>query len=190
MTERAATTALVDARRRHARNKRVHVLETVDAMVNGDSAITFTSVARAAGVSKWLVYAEGIKEYIEKAQSAQAARPRDQETIGARAGAASIRADLELALHKNRIHRDEIHRLKTLLRERLGAELSGETVHRLQSTIDTLRETNSRVVAERNAAVDEGKVLADRLRVAEDDLAAVRQSLRQMIRSQNESSET
>jgi hypothetical protein len=118
MTGRSATEVLVDARRRQAREKRAHVRETVDTMVNGNRAITFTSVARAAGVSKWLVYADGIKDYIEKGQIAQAAKPRDNEIDGRQASTSSIRADLELALHKNRELRDEIYRLKTLLRER------------------------------------------------------------------------
>jgi hypothetical protein len=59
-------------------------------------------------------------------------------------------------------------------------------MHRLQAEIDTLREPNTRVVAERDAAVEERNVLIDRLSTTEDDLAAVRRSLRQMIRNQNE----
>jgi chromosome segregation ATPase len=59
-------------------------------------------------------------------------------------------------------------------------------MHRLQAEIDTLRETNTRVVAERDAAVEERNDLIDRLSTTEDDLAAVRRSLRQMIRNQNE----
>jgi hypothetical protein len=134
-----------------------------------------------------LVYADGIKEYIEKAQIAQAAKPRDNEIAGGQASTSSIRADLELALHKNRELRDEIHRLKTLLRERLGADLVGESVHRLQAQIDILRQPNTRVVAERDAAVEERNVLTDRLSATEDDLAAARRSLRQRIRNQNDS---
>jgi hypothetical protein len=60
-------------------------------------------------------------------------------------------------------------------------------VHRLQAQIDILRETNARVVAERDAAVEERDVLTDRLSATEGDLAAVRRSLRQMIRNQNDS---
>jgi len=50
----------------------------------------------------------------------------------------------------------------------------------------TLFESNTRVVAERDAAVEERNDLIDRLSTTEDDLAAVRRSLRQMIRNQNE----
>jgi chromosome segregation ATPase len=94
---------------------------------------------------------------------------------GAQASTSSIRADL-LSLHKNRELRDEIHRLKTL-RERLGAELVDQSVHRLQAQIATLRETNTRVIAERDAAVEERNVLIEGPSATEDDLAAARRSL-------------
>jgi hypothetical protein len=65
--------------------------------------------------------------------------------------------------------------LKTLLRERLGAEL------------DTLRETNTRVIAEGDAAVEERNVLINRLSATEDDLAAMRRSPRPIDPQPNES---
>ena len=134
-----------------------------------------------------MVYADGIKEYIEQAQTAQAGKPRDEELIGVRASIPSVRADLEVALHRNRELREEVGRLKTLLRERLGTELVGESVHRLRAQIDALQDANIRLIAERDAAVEERDVLAGRLNAADDDLTAARQSLRQMIRVQNES---
>jgi hypothetical protein len=37
--------------------------------------ITFPAVARAAGVSTWLVYAKGVREHIEAARGRQAIKP-------------------------------------------------------------------------------------------------------------------
>jgi len=37
--------------------------------------ITFPAVARAAGVSTWLVYAKGVREHIEAARDAKQSNP-------------------------------------------------------------------------------------------------------------------
>jgi len=54
-------------------------------------------VARTAKVSQWLVYADGVREYITAAREAQATEPARTERIGRKASEASIRTDLELA---------------------------------------------------------------------------------------------
>jgi hypothetical protein len=52
------------------------VLAIVDAMVARGDAVTFAAVAKAAGVSNWLVYAEGVREHIEAARKKQEGQPR------------------------------------------------------------------------------------------------------------------
>jgi hypothetical protein len=61
---------------------------------------------------------------------------------------------------------------------------SRDEIHRLRAQIDNLRETNTRVIAERDAAVEERNILIDRLSATEDDLTAPPTSLRCMIKNQ------
>ena len=56
--------------------------------------ITFASVARTAGVSNWLVYADGVREYIENARNAQEDQIVRDERVGRIASDASLRTDL------------------------------------------------------------------------------------------------
>jgi hypothetical protein len=44
--------------------------------------ITFAAVARTAKVSQWLVYADGVRDYISAAREAQATEPARAERIG------------------------------------------------------------------------------------------------------------
>jgi hypothetical protein len=65
-------------------------------MLRRGNSVTFTAVARAAGVSTWLVYADGVREHIERAITRRRAvhRPgsqRKQPTHRLRTGRAQIR---------------------------------------------------------------------------------------------------
>ena len=71
-------------------------------MKRDGTPITFAAVARAAKVSQWLVYADGVREYIEAARAAQAAEPATTKRAGRSASEASLRTDLELAKQDNR----------------------------------------------------------------------------------------
>ena len=84
--KRTPADVLREARRRDSDRKRDQVFRTVDAMKRDGTPITFAAVARAAKVSQWLVYADGVREYIEAARSAQAAAPASpNERAAARA---------------------------------------------------------------------------------------------------------
>ncbi len=52
--------------------------------------MTFLGVARAAGVSNWLVCAEGVREHIEIARKGQQGTQRRERQAGAMASAASL----------------------------------------------------------------------------------------------------
>ena len=53
--------ALKVARSKDSELKRRRALAALEALEASCAAITFTAVAKAAGVSTWLVYAEGIR---------------------------------------------------------------------------------------------------------------------------------
>ena len=82
--KRTPADVLREARRRDSDRKRDQVFRTVDAMKRDGTPITFAAVARNAKVSQWLVYADGVREYIEdrpfgpsgSARSSQTGRPK------------------------------------------------------------------------------------------------------------------
>lgn len=177
---------LREARREQSDRKRNRVFRTVDAMKRDGTDVTFAAVARAAGVSNWLVYADGVRHYIEAARDAQAAHPVRSERTGRTASDASLRTDLELTRQNNRALREESDRLKQILRERLGEQLEIASSETLRQRVDTLTEANTRYGEENSQFRSELAQLRERLQSTEDDLAAARTSLRRMIRAQTD----
>jgi Family of unknown function (DUF6262) len=177
---------LHDARRRDSNRKRQQVFRAVDDMRKAGVHISFAAVARQARVSQWLVYAPGVREYIEAAQQAQSETPLHAQREGRVATDASLRADLALAREDNKRLRSEVDRLKHLLREGLGSELEAESSQSLRRRVDELTEANARYRTENirlGADVDDARA---QLRLVEDDLTAARTSLRQMIKEQSQ----
>jgi hypothetical protein len=95
--KRTPADVLREARRRDSDRKRDQVFRTVDSMKRDRTPITFAAVARAAKVSQWLVYAEGVRDYIAAARAAQGTEPVRSQCAGRTASKASLRTDLELA---------------------------------------------------------------------------------------------
>ena len=184
MTEavkRTPADVLREARRRDSDRKRDQVFRAVEAMKRDGTPITFAAVARAARVSQWLVYADGVREHIEAARSAQAGEPAQPKRAGRTATEASLRTDLELAKQDNRRLRGEADRLKKALREHLGAQLEAESAESLRRRIDELITANDRYRSENSRLATELDDTRQRLRMTEDDLGAARTSLRRMI---------
>ncbi|MBM4524516.1 hypothetical protein GS462_07805 [Rhodococcus hoagii] len=182
--KRTPTEVLRDARRAESTRKRDLVFRTVDQMKRDGTEITFAAVARVAGVSTWLVYADGVRDYITAARDHQAAEPARLKRTGKTASDASVRTDLELARQDNRALRAEIDRLKTILRQRLGHHLETESSETLRRRVDELTEANIRYQNETATLTERIDDLTHQLRTTEDELAASRTSLRRMIREQ------
>jgi hypothetical protein len=109
--KRTPAQVLREARARDSEIKRGRVLKTLDEMAAAGEQITFLRLARTAGVSNWLVYAEGLREHIEEAIEKQGKAVREVE-VGSAASAESLAADLELATAELRALRAERDRLK------------------------------------------------------------------------------
>jgi hypothetical protein len=90
--ETARTAALAAARATDSRDKRRRALEALRALEAAGEAITFPAVARAAGVSTWLVYAGGVREHVEMARRRQATIVTGDDK--AEATPAGLRTDL------------------------------------------------------------------------------------------------
>ncbi|MET7903376.1 DUF6262 family protein [Streptomyces sp. NPDC005355] len=183
--KRVPAQVLADSRRRDSRAKRTRVLAVVDAMASRGDPVTFAAVAKEAGVSNWLVYAEGVREHIETARSRQAASARRAGASGGAASTAALRTDLELARQEITALRSERDKLKEALRRQLGQQLDQVAAGDLVARIEELSRQNQDLTAERDALKRQKTNAEAKLEEAEEDLAAARTSLREMIRREN-----
>jgi hypothetical protein len=151
--------ALRAARTKDSQLKRRRALDAVQALEAADAPITAASVASAAGVSTWLVYADGIREHIEAARQRQAERPATPQPPTPlerpRVTPASLHTDLAVARHEIRRLRAERDQLRNRLRRHLGAEIEGPDRAELIARVTTLETANRQLAAERDARTAE-----------------------------------
>jgi uncharacterized protein DUF6262 len=183
--KRSPAEVLREARKRDSMVKRIRVLAAVDDMKAASEPITFLGVAKAAGVSNWLVYAEGVREHIEAARKTQQGAQRRERQSGASASTASLAVDLELARAELRRTRDERDRLKAKVQRGLGQEIDRAGNIELEKRIRELGyalQQRDLALAQVRADRDE---LQGKLSAADDTVAALRKSLKQMMRDQS-----
>ena len=181
--------ALKAARAKDSELKRRRALAALEALEASGAAITFTAVAKAAGVSTWLVYADGIREHIDAARHRQSNHHRRTDTPTASstqpATLASLRTDLAIAREHIKTLRAERDKLQQRLRLQLGAELEAPDRAHLTARVADLETINRRLVAERDARAIEADTANRRVAELEDELSAARESLRRVIKSHN-----
>ncbi len=173
------------ARKRDSDRKRSAVYKVVDGMRREGTPITFSGVARSASVSRWLVYADGVRDYIESSRKQQLSEPSPAERTGQCASELSLRTDLELCKQDNRALRAEVSRLKGLLRLQLGQDLEAQSTQTLKLRIDELTAANRRYSTDNSRLQHELDSATRRAETLENDLVAARSRLRHMIRDQN-----
>jgi hypothetical protein len=182
-------TAAARAARAHAsQDKRRRAVAAVAKLESAGAPVTAAAVASAAGVSTWLVYADGVREHVDAARR----RQTEHSTIPACSSAheepttlASLRTDLTIARQQISQLRAERDKLRRRLRLQLGAEIDGPDRAELITRVADLEGVNRQLVAERDARTAEAHVSSRRIRELEDDLAAARESLRRVIKEQN-----
>jgi chromosome segregation ATPase len=191
MTNRTA--ALKAARAKDSNDKRRRVLQTMTTMETDGQPITAASVAAAAGVSTWLVYADGIREHLDAARTRQRQATDDDPAVatGTRTGhqppatAASLRADLAVARHEIHRLRTDLDKLRGRLRLQLGAEIEQPDRGELIARVVALETANRQYLAERDARTSEVDTARRRAEQLENELSAARESLRRVIRETN-----
>ena len=188
-SENTRATAMKAARKRDSEEKRAHVLDALARMQRDGMKITFSSVAKAAGVSTWLVYAAGVREHVEAARQDQINHgietPSAAVPPAARVSPDSLMTDLALARQQIKELREERDKLRDRLRLQLGAELEQHDNSGLVETIDQLSRERDDLSRQLTQAKADNQALRERVAELEDDLAASRQSLRKMIRREN-----
>ena len=190
MTDRTA--ALKAARAKDSNDKRRRVLQTVKAMESAGQPITASAVAATAGVSTWLVYADGIREHLDAARARQrqavdvapplAAGPR---TAQQPVTAAGLRTDLAVARREIHRLRTDLDKLRGRLRLQLGAEIEQPDRAKLIARVAALEAANRQFLAERDARATEADTAQRRAEQLEDELTAAREGLRRLIRATN-----
>lgn len=183
------TAGLRAARAEDSASKRRRAREAIDALEAAGTPITAAAVANAAGVSTWLLYADGVREYLDQARRRQAlpaAGPARAPAGHAPVSTpASLRTDLALARDEIRHLRAGNDKLRHRLRLQLGAEIDGPTRAELTTRVADLETANRQLIAERDARTAETSDAARRIRDLEDDLTAARESLRRVIKERN-----
>ena len=115
----ARAAALKAARAKDSELKRRRALAALEALEATGAPITFTAVTKAAGVSTWLVYAEGIREHIDAARRRQAhhsAAPAPTPSGKHTTTSASLRTELAIARDQIKTLRAERDELQQRLR--------------------------------------------------------------------------
>ena len=183
--KRTPADVLREARKNDSLAKRSRVLAVIDEMKDRDEPVTFLGVARAARVSNWLVYAEGVREHVEAARKGQAGRTAREQRAGTTASAASLATDLEITRAELRRTRDERDRLKAKVQRGLGQQVAQAGIAELTARIRDLTARLEQQDAELAQARAEVTGLATERDAALDEIAGLRVALRQMTRQQN-----
>ncbi|MEU6370313.1 DUF6262 family protein [Streptomyces sp. NPDC046931] len=176
---------LAQARRRASLDKRQRVLTALTALEQQGKKITHAAVARTAGVSTWLTYAEGIREHIEAAQQRQ--QPTIPPPAHTRSTTATLITELELARQEIRTLREDRERMRQAIRHQLGQQLDALGTTHLTQRLDDLTRDKQRLEDRLQRATENSNALQARVTTLEADLAAARTSLRRMIREENTS---
>jgi predicted RNase H-like nuclease (RuvC/YqgF family) len=153
-------------------------------MLLAGGPVTFTTVARTAGVSTWLVYAEGVREHIQAAIDQQAAQPSDRRPDDP-ASAASLRADLAMAREEITRLRGDNDQLRRNTRRLLGQQLEQAVDGDLLARVDRLVAENHSLTEKLRASTRDNGQLRKQITELEEDIAAARTALRRMIREQS-----
>ena len=188
MTAPSRAQAMLAARAKASRDKRQRALAAVQALEAAGKPVTPAAVATAAGVSTWLVYADGVREHVQAARSRQAddePGPAAPPGRGEPVTQASLRTDLAVARDQIRRLRADNGKLRARLRLQLGAEIEGPEKAELIARVATLEAATRQLAAERDARTTEASHAQRRIRELEDDLTAARESLRRAIRQAN-----
>jgi len=190
MTATTRTRAMLAARAKDSHDKRQRALAAIQALEAAGTPVTATAVATAAGVSTWLVYADGVREQLQAARRRQAGREPGPGTAAPPGHSepvtqASLRTDLAIARDEIRRLRTERDKLRARLRLQLGAEIEGPDRAELIARVASLEAASRQLAAERDARAAEASHAQRRTRELEDELTAARESLRRAIRQAN-----
>jgi len=181
--------ALQRARRREGQTKRRRALAALQAMAEAGEAIGYPAVARRAGVSVSLLYADrdllaGIADACDRQRQAGADRAARLPTRSL-VTEASLRTDLANAKEQNRHLSEELVVLRDRLARELGADADQFRGRPANPALDTLEERAAELETD-NARLRQqvGQLEADTSELA-DNLDAAREMNRELMNEVN-----
>jgi hypothetical protein len=175
---------LREARQKDSRDKRGRVLAVVDQLLADNEPVTFAGVARAANVSQWLVYADGVREHIEVAATAKPA-PRTTTPAPAPPPRRGGKSNSTSCSRTTDAYAKKSNASKAAVRRNLGQQLDQFGAADLGTRVDELTADNHRLQNDLDKAHSLITDLTGQLNEAQDDLTAARTSIRQLIRAEN-----
>jgi chromosome segregation ATPase len=183
--------ALRQVRRRDSRTKRRQAFKALETMVEAGEPITFPAVARRAGVSVSLLYADAeLAGRIGGARARQRQAGQDrawQLPIRSLVTEASLRADLANAKEQNRQLVEELTALKHRLARDLGAEADVVAGRQLSPLLDQLEERAAELEADNHQLRERVRRLEADIRELTDTLEAARGLNRDLMQEVNRS---
>ncbi len=183
--------ALRRSRRKDSSTKRRRATEVLEAMIDTGDAVTFPAVARRAGVSVSLLYADR-----ELAGRVSEARSHQREVGTERcqrvptrslASEQSLRADLANANDRARRLNDELAVLRERLTRLLGAQSDVASGRSTSPLLERLEEQVGRLEADNSRLRDQVHELEAALRESNDTLEAARAVNRELMAEINRS---
>ncbi len=125
-----------------------------------------------------------MREHIEDARRRQGRAAANNARASAKEPS-GWKVEKQLLQEDNRRLRQEVESLKRTVRRSLGQQLDQFGAADLGTRVDELTAEHQRLQAERDEALAQVKDLTEQLSEAQDDLAAARTSIRQLIRTEN-----
>jgi hypothetical protein len=183
------SSALKQSRRQDSQAKRRKATEALQAMIDAGEPITFPAVARRAGVSVSLLYADKqLSARLSQARSRQRYAGQDrawQLPVRSLISEQSLRADLANA--KDHIHRlhQELAVLRDRLAHQLGAQIDTATGRVTPPLLDKLEQQRAALQAENTRLRERAADLETRLRESNETIEAARAMNRELMAELN-----
>lgn len=179
--------ALLAARRTVSATKRQAVIDTVRDMVTRGTPVSFSAVARRAGVSAGLVHSPGVKELILAARDQQRATglATPDSSSSSQVSSESLRQDLAFARDEIRSLREQNAQLSARVRRDLGAQVQALASRDAASRIRDLEERNQSLARSEAAAEQEAQRLQQVIDELRDDLESSRAAHARLMRQVN-----
>lgn len=180
------TEKLVQARKRDSEAKRKRALDAVHEMLDSGQRIGFTSVARQAHVSTWLLYSvPELKHAVERAINIQARQPVPLNAPKHSLPESIAATELALARSEIKELRAANEKLTTRLRTTLGAELDSVDRQDLIDRVHELEQTIQEMHRQQEEADSTAKRLAGRVAELDEEVAVLESLNKKYIREIN-----
>lgn len=181
------TSKLIAAKRADSQRRRTAVLKAIETQTQNGQPVTVAAVARAAGVSTWLIY--NVPDLLAAVRRAPATEPHATTAGNNRTGnsgpsPASLHNELALLNARFTKVTAERDRLKKALKARIGEQLELETPAELQAHISVLERSLKRARLDLMEAETTHNFLRDELEESQDQLRAA-QRINKMLMAEN-----